>query len=405
MADDIFNEADEFMEEVINDPEIQREKDEWERQCLDIESRPRSGTEAPTDRELLSLIDKGFDLFCETPFGNAFDPLIERLSFTRMLESEDAGALKMAWTRFLNEFDIAFGWPLSEGMAGWYEEREMYAHAIAVYEHLYTLVRQGELEYGDFDQRSDSSERSFLETWLIRLVHLYYRRKQPERARHLYHLIEDYYIDGYVSLEGYMKILPDWPDLVHAGIAQQIEQDLRDVKERLRSELGPLFDDLHDRTKEFVVEAELRSNDHWININPWIAPLRWAQAIESEFHHKVFMHHRSQIKDHLGKDAPSEGKGCTLGKIIKLMKDAGSRSNVGLTCIWATRRNSEFLTSYDTLEKLRVVCDHRNRVAHGSEKKLYTLKESQDFLREIRETNWVFDFLDALQSKNISARN
>ena len=283
-----------LMDEVINDPEAQREmqrkKDEWERQRLDIISRPRSGPMAPTDGELLNLMSKGFDLFCETPFGNDYDHLLERLSFTdKTFDSEDAGMLKTAWTRFLNEVDIAFGWPLSEGMAGWYEEREMYAHAIAVYEHLYTLVRQGELEHGDFDQRLDSSERSFLETWLIRLVHLYYRRKQPERARHLYHLIEDYYIDGYVSLVGSAEALAWEDELSRAASTQQFSSDQEKTRTRLKSEYVS-FDDLHEKTKEFVVGAELWGNKHWhwIKINPWIAPLRWAQAIESEFHHKVF---------------------------------------------------------------------------------------------------------------------
>ena len=404
MADDIFNEADEFMEEVINDLEIQREKDEWEMQCLDIESRPRSGTEAPTDRELLSLINKGFDLFCETPFGNDYDHLIERLSFTnRQLESEDAGELKTVWTRFLNKVDIAFDWPLSEGMAGWYEKREMYAHAIAVYEHLYTLVRREELEHGDFDQRSDSSQRSSLETWLTSLVKLYSRQKQPERARHLGELIEDYYIDGYVSLGSYTETLSILPELNHTAIARQFHSDLDEVRKTLKDEYGPLLEDLHDRTKEMVVEAELWSNKHWININPWSIPRCWALSIESEFHHKVFMRNRPQIENLLGDDAPRPNQVCGLGHIIKVIRNAGS--NVGLKCLFAEMRGSQFLASLDTFAKLDRVRDDRNRIAHISERKTYTSKEGRNFLREIRESKWIFDFLDALQPRSSSARN
>jgi len=66
---------------------------------------------------------------------------------------------------------------------------------------------------------------------------------------------------------------------------------------------------------------------------------------------------------------------------------------------------SKFLLSPDTCNVLKEVSDHRNRVAHGSEKRPYTLKESRDFLRKIRETNWAFKFLDALQPKNRSTRN
>ena len=402
MADDILNEADEL--EVMNDPEIQREKEEWKTQRLDIISRPQSGPMAPTDGELLNLMSKGFeDLFGEIPFGNDYDHLIERLSFTHWkLESDDAGKLKTAWTRFLNEVDIAFDeLPLSEGVAGWYGEREMHAHAIAVYEHLYTLVRRGELRRDHFDQRLDSNERSLLEIWLVGLVSLYYYRlKQPERARHFCELIEDYYNDGYVSRVGSTKAISWKNELSRAAMNPRFQADLDLARDRLKHEFDR-FDDLHNMTKEFVVGAELWSNNHWININPWIIPLRWAQAIESEFHHKVFMPNRHQIKDLLVDDKLRE---CTLGQIMKVLKK--EVSDVGLLSeILATMRNSEFLASQDTLDKLDVVRIDRNRVAHGSKKKTYTLENGHDFLREIRETNWAFDFLDALQPKNRSVCN
>lgn len=405
MDDDISNEADELMDEVMNDPEIQREtqreKEEWERQRLDIISRP----EAPTDRELLNLIGKGFERFCEVPFGNDYDHLIERLSFTgRTFESEDAGELKTAWTRFLNEVDMAFGWPLCEGMAGWYEEREMYAHAIAVYEHLYTLVRRRELEHGDFDQRSDSSERSALETWLASLVSLYYfRLKRPERANHFCELIDDYSDDGYVSPVGSAEAISWKDELSRAAVNPRFQADLDAAQNRLRHECGSLFDDLHNRTKEFVVGAELWGDKHWIKINPRSVPLRWALSIESEFHYQVFQPNQTQIEELLGEDAPRRNQICGLGQIITVLEKAGT--NVGLSCILATRRNSEFLTSRDTLAKLNVVRNDRNRVAHARERRAYTLAECRDFVEKIRKTNWVFRFFDALQPKNHSARN
>lgn len=407
-ADELMDEAtDELVDEVMNDPEsqreTQREKEEWERQRLDITSRPESGREVPTDGELLNLINKGFALFCETPFGNDYDHLIERLSFTdRTLESEDAGKLKMAWTRFLNEVDVSFDWPLNEGMAGWYEEREMYAHAIAVYEHLYTLVRRRELEHGDFDQRSDSSERSALETWLASLVSLYYfRLKRPERASHFCELIDDYSDDGYVSPVGSAEAISLRDELSRAAINPRFQADLDLARDRLKHEFDR-FDDLHEKTKEFVVGAELWGNKHWHwrKINPWIAPLRWAQAIESEFHYKVFKPNRLQIKGLLSDDELRE---CTLGQIIKVLEKEGS--NVDLSYILAAMRNSEFLTSQDTLDKLDVIRVDRNRVAHGSKKRTYALEDGHDFLRKIRENNWVFKFFDALQPKNRSACN
>ena len=406
MADDIFSEADELMEEVMNDPEsqreMQREIEEWGRQRLDIQSRPQSGPMVPDDGELLNLMNKGFDLFGEIPLGNDYNHLIERLSFTHeKLETDDTGKLKTAWTSFLNEVDVAFDWPLSEGMAGWYEEREMHAHAIAVYEHLYTLVRRGELGRDHFDQRLDSNERSLLEIWLASLVSLYYfRLKRPERARHFCELIDDYSDDGYVSPVGSAEAISLRDELSRAAINPRFQADLDLARDRLKHEFDR-FEDLHDVTKEFVVGAELWGNKHWININPWIAPLRWAQAIESEFHHKVFKPNRRQIKELLVDDKLRE---CTLGQIMKVLKK--EVSDVGLLSeILATMRNSEFLTSEDTLDKLDVVRVDRNRVAHGSKKKTYTLEDGHDFLRNIRETNWMFKFLDALQPKNRSTHN
>ena len=409
-AGDIFSgdESWNSLQKFINDPERKREKrrkkDEWEEQRLDIESRPQSGPDAPTDGELLNLIGKGFDLFCEVPFGYDYDHLIERLSFTHS-KVDDERKLKTAWTTFLNEADTAFDeLTLSEGVAGWYEEREMHAHAIAVYEHLYTLVRRGELGRDHFDQRLDSSERSLLEIWLGSLVSLYYYRlKQPERARHICELIDDYSDDGYVSPVGSAEAISWRDELSRAAINPRFQADLDAAQNRLRHEYGALFDDLHNKTKEVVVRAELWSNKHWMSIKPCTAPLWWALSIELEFHYKVFKSNRPQIEEFLGDDSPRHNQVCGLGQIIKVL--AKSRTNVGLRCILAAVRDNEFLASQDTLAKLEVVRNDRNRVAHASEKKAYTLAESRGFVEKIRETNWVFRFLDALQPKDRSACN
>ena len=416
-AGDIFS-GDELwnsLEKFINDPERQleerRKKDEWEGQCRNIESRPQFGPEAPTDRELLNLIGKGFDLICEIPFGDDYDHLIERLSFTRSpLEPDDAGKLKTAWTMFLKKADTAFDeLTLSEGVAGWYEEHEMYVHATTVYEYLYTLVRRGELGSNHFDQRLDSSERSLLEIWLGSLVSLYYYRlKQPERARHFCELIDDYSDDGYVSPVGSAEAISLRDELSRAAINPQFQKDLDLARDGLKHEFDR-FDDLHEKTKEFVVSAELWGNKHWhwIKINPWIAPLRWAQAIESEFHHKVFKLRRNLLKnneENLGVKLPRDNQECGLGQIIKIIENAGS-NNPGLKCLFAEIRNSRLLVSQDTLVRLKKVREVRDRIVHPSEKSAYTSEKCRDFLREIRETNWVFEFLDALQPKNRSARN
>ena len=139
-----------------------------------------------------------------------------------------------------------------------------------------------------------------------------------------------------------------WRDeLSCAAINPRFQTDLDLARDRLKHEFDR-FDDLHNMTKEFVVGAELWSNNHWISISPWIAPLRWAQAIESEFHNKVYMCNRTLVEGllkHRGKDAPREGQGCTLGQIIEVMK---AKSNDSYTnYLLATLRDNKFLLSPD----------------------------------------------------------
>ena len=145
------------------------------------------------------------------------------------------------------------------------------------------------------------------------------------------------------------------------------------------------------------MEAELWSSDHWRNIEPSAAPLRWALAIESEFHDKVFKPHRKHIQSALGAHAPRSGRACGIGQIAEVSEKAGS-NNIGLKIMFAKIRGGDSLASSDTLAKLRIVCDHRNKIAHIREKegRAYTVEQCHDFLREIRNMGWVFEFLEAL---------
>jgi hypothetical protein len=257
---------EDILREIQNDSERWHAEEE-KQQCLDqvkgILLRPRSGPNAPTDEELLRLIFDLFGIYLEIPFSRDYDPLIERLSFTASkLESVDAVELKRAWTRFVSQTEID-EWPLNMCMAQWYAEHGMVSHAISVHEHLYSLILRGEFHQDCPDE---------FETWLIDLLDLCRRRKLPGRAKHLCEVIEDYYNNGYVSLDGYAETLSVLPELIHAGIKQQIHSDRCATRNRLEHEYGPVLDRLHGPTRKLVVEAELWSSNHWINIDPSAAP-------------------------------------------------------------------------------------------------------------------------------------
>ena len=387
--------------QIFDDPEEHRRATERKQRCLDqvrgILGRPQAGPNAPTDEELLTLISDLFHkVYEKTPFSSDYDPLIERLSFTkRNLGALDACELKRAWTIFLDQTGIEFGWPLNVGMAEWYVERRKVDHAITVFEHLYSNVRRGVLHHGEYEDQ--------LESWLMDLLVLCQQRNLPRRASHVCEVMEDFYNDGYVSIKAYTESLSISPQLIHAGIRNQINSDRRTTQNRLENECGPLLDNLHPLTKKLLVEAELWSSDHWRNIEPWAAPLRWALAIESEFHERVFNPNRERIESALGDHAPRRDQVCGLGQIIEVIKKAAS-NNIGLRIILGKMRDSDIFASQETLRKLRVVRKHRNQVSHVRGDGVYSVGNCCDFLREIREEGWVFKFLEALQPRDPSGR-
>lgn len=389
---------------LFSNPEKERaEEEKYLTQVSEILSRPQSGPDAPTDKELLTRIEDMACFYSEFQLGEGYDDLIKRLSFTAMpLKSVDAGELKTAWKRFLGENKFYFIWPLNEGMAEWYVERKMVSHAIAVYEYMYSFFLSGEL-HNEVDGDEECT-KEMIERCLTDLRHLCDQRNLPHRARHICEVIEDYYNIGYVSIEAYTNTLPSLHELNHASIGQQIESDRHETKNRLKKhEHRLLFSRLHPRTKYLVEEAELWSGDHWKNVAPFAAPLLWAQVIESEFHQKVFRLQKEGFQEILGKKAPNQqyGHTCRLGPIIEIFKKAGD-NNIGLKMVLDAMYNGNFLVAPETISKLRTILDHRNQVAHVREQgeKVYTIEQCSDFLKEIRETGWVFKFLEALQRRD-----
>lgn len=357
-----------------------------------ILSRPIAGLSRPTDAELLKLIDDLFHVcFPETPFRARFDPLIEQLSFTReCLDEADTEDLKRKWTSFLKRSEREFSWPLNAGMAEWYARHHMVSHAIAVYEHLYACIRRGELH--------EECPESF-EEWLVDLLHLCQERNLTWRTRHLCEVIEDFYHDGYVSTGSYVEALSLLPELSRAAIRQEIESDRASTEQRLRSEQRELLDELHHLTRKLLVEAELWSDPHWREVEPSAAPLRRALALESEFHHKVFLPHRRELETLLGDNAPGPKRTCGLSQMIELLEKAGSNT-MGATIVrevLQTLHGGRRLASNETLRRLRTIRDHRNAIAHVRRGRPYTTVQCSEFLRIVRDSHWAFEFLTDIQ--------
>jgi hypothetical protein len=374
---------------MSDDPEERRREEVDCRRLLEelrsAAARPSEGPDAPTDKELLNLIDGLFHTcgdFTVTPFREEFDPLIERLSFTgRNLDATDAPDRKRTWTCFLDGSGVDLGWPLNLGMAQWYEDRGMVSHAIAVYEHLYSELR-GRLS----DECADS-----LEGWLMTLLHLCKQQGLYPRARHLCEVLEDYHNDGVVSAEVYAEVILLQRDLKYRELPGTFNEDLRTARDKLTADHRRLF---HPRTKELIAEAEVWSTEPWRSLEPGLAPLQLALAVEWEFHNKVYKRHERELLKFPDFNGPSRGQTCGLGQMIFLIRHFGS--NVGGMIVLARLRGKEFLATADGWGPLEKMREHRAAIAHVREKP-YTPDQCRDFLAVVRDSGWVYKFLEAIQ--------
>jgi hypothetical protein len=117
----------------------------------------------------------------------------------------------------------------------------------------------------------------------------------------------------------------------------------------------------------------------------------------------VFKPHRKDIQNALGDHAPRYDRPCGIGQITEVSKKA-NLNNIGLKVMFEKFRGGDSLVSSDTLAKLRIVGKGRNEIAHIREREgmAYTVKQCHTFLREIRETGWMFEFLEAMQPRDSS---
>jgi len=367
--------------------------------CLDqvqlVRSRLLVSPNSVTDKEIFGCVDCLFhDVYSTTPFEEDYDQLIEALSFTRRpLEEVQSGELRRAWTNFLEDNGTCLGWPLHEGFVQWYGNAEMPLHEIAVLEHLLTMHRQGELAPGESD----------LEGWLLSLFRLCVRQNLAPRARHVAELIGDYHDDGFVSLSAYAEILAHQGTLRDRELGQVIEDSRIEAGNRLRSGCGALFQSLQETTKSLLIDAELWSNANLRDIESAAGPRRWVLAVEAEFNAKVFQPNRDNLEPALREGSPDrqmrKNQSCSIGQIDRLIKLSRQGNLLGATvrAVFDRLLGGHELQAGRDLDIPRILLDHRNQIAHVTERGPYTPALCTEFLRDVRESGWLFRFLKAIQ--------
>lgn len=355
-----------------------------------FKTRLQNDSETVTDVQILEHIQELFECRGTEPDDEEYDPLISSLSFTKAdLQRCDTHELKQAWTGFLKRafgFETSWEWPCSFGLAQWYLFHDKLSHAIAVYEHLYTQIRRMELaEYEDTYERC-----------LLKLLDLCVEERLTERARHVAELIGDYRDDGLISLDAYADVLLKKDALRYREMGEVIERDREEAKKSLCREIGPLFAGFHDTTRKHVIEAELWSQGQLKGIDPIAAPLHWALAIESEFHHKLYSPNEEALGKLLGDLRPKPGRACGVGQISKLIEVSGSspiKKAIVETKISAWRN---LISVPDLLKRLKQISKDRNQIAHVASEGPYTKENSVEFVKHVRNSGWIFRFLSSL---------
>jgi hypothetical protein len=349
-----------------------------------------------SDREFLGQIEALFSEKCETPFDDEYNSAIESLSFTvSRLHETDPTDLKRVWTHFLCSVfreDSSWAWPYNVGMAEWYAEHDKPLHAIAVYEHLLREVHKRGLD------ESEGEYCGELQQWLRRLFDLCQCRDLVERAIHVAGLIGDFYEEGVIDPVEYAEVVASIPALRRREVREVRERERAEAEEHYREAFGKLIPKLHDDTKRILIRAEEVSTEAVRKVDPAAAPLCWALAVEAEFDHKVYGRNKDRLDSILGEERPKRRQKCGIGQISSLVKktcnDPLKRPIVEKeVAVW--RR---FLTVPQILETLSMIQEHRNQIAHVTERGIYSQGRSNEFVKRVRESGWLAELLSALQS-------
>ena len=355
-----------------------------------LEAKFKNDPGSLTDRDRLELIGL---MVCNPEIESAqhFETLVTSLSLTK--DTIDLENLKRAWKDFLtsetsrDSATSAEEWNLTCDlvMARCFECLDKTAQSISVYEHILSEVIGGDPNY-----------RDGAEYCLFKLFDHYVKGESGRRAREILTLIRTYNENDLVSDERYYAVLPQETELFYRELDKAVDRDRCLVEERLRLEIGDTFEKLHPLTKGYIVDAELWSDDRMRNLEPTAGPRRWALAVEAEFHHKVYEPHKNELASALGRFP----KTCGPRDISDLIKHSSSGLFAGrvISRVFERLLGRGALASVANLDALEVICEHRNQIAHhdttlGS----YTFERCNAFMKEIRESEWIFTFLSSLQ--------
>ena len=358
--------------------------------CLKDSFRTNRGN--LTDAELLEIILDASSLIDKPEFDQEddLDPYMYSLTFTTTsLVEADGENLKTAWSEFLGRTFLDTTTRVDDNydvVALWYFSKEMWSHSVAVYEYLYRQVRSGELVN---DQESHA-------WWVLQLWKSCVKRGFKQRARELFGRIAECHDDGEISFADYDEVLRKEGELRYSEIHETINRDRHLAESQLQIEIGPVFDRLHDYTKRLVVDAELWSDDRMLKLEPLLGPLFWAQAVESEFHYKIYNPNQEGLGKLLGEFRPKPGMTCGVGQISKLIEVSGSnpdkKANVEKTIpAW---RN--LVSVPDLVKILKGISRDRNQIAHVASEGPYTKENSVEFVKHVRNSGWIFKFLSSL---------
>jgi hypothetical protein len=378
---------DEFREALRRVQDEQEGKRREHIRCL--EERFRECPESLTDRDRLEWIAQ-MVRNPEIESAKHFETLMNSLTFTRMSLASDE--LRRAWSDFVRQ-QLGCGGSLDESewtaqcdgvMARGFEHLEKTTQAASVYEHILAEIIRGNPDY-----------HGEAEPCLLNLFKYYNAKGLTKRARELAMLMGMWNEEGLIDPESYFYVLEQDTRLSYKERGEIVDRDRDLARERLKLEFGDTIDRLHSSTKSLVIDAELWSDPRMQSLEPFAGPLRWALAIESEFHHKIYSPNREVLGNLLGEERPKIEQTCGLGQIIKLIKSGSNQISRTMLekklPVW-----HEFVSVSDLGTMLKRISDDRNQIAHASSKGTYTKKNSSEFVRVVRKSGWIFQFLSSM---------
>lgn len=210
-------------------------------------------------------------------------------------------------------------------------------------------------------------------------------------------LITTYHESDLVSDDLFHRALLKETELFYSEMGEVVKRDRHLVEERLRLEMMETFDKLHAITRSHLIDAELWSEDRMRGLDPLAGPLRWALAIEAEFHCKVYERNKDTLDLILGDKGPRRAQTCGIGQISLLIEMTISNPMKRPLVEKKIALWRRLLTVPRILETLALIQEHRNQIAHVAERGIYTLGRSKEFVKLVRESGWLAEFLSALQ--------